>query len=425
MMKQKGFVTLAITSVLLTIVLGYSLSSYRGVLYQIKVANNEVAARQAHWQAEGGLECGFAHIVHDSATAIPTNLKSVCSDLGLSSLSASPANADTLVASDGNTSVSKTINFGSAGLAGAIRSTSDLVINGATNISPPDPGFKNSNGAYECISAVVSNYLIATGVNSFGLAIPPSQNFPVGGKCAADHQSQTVGNSGIWQKDGNGHTPQKVKDDFQRDEKLNPFKNTFGYEKWEWEQVRGHPDYNFEHYEMKGNDVDCVSQFEGDIKLGKPNAIWITGSCQLDSTAFDKIKKIQKTAGTYLFLLVHNGVLALDGAGRFDGVIFHFNHGYIPDVNQWDKFNKDVTSVVKGAIFDKLLSEIYPSGRDAIYATYLQNGSFYITGGMIFDTPNHIALFNNAINLQYNSDIETSFTFEGKPRWKKGSWNDL
>ncbi|MFA0412771.1 hypothetical protein AB4520_03045 [Vibrio renipiscarius] len=435
MMKQKGFVTLAITSVLLTIVLGYSLSSYRGVLYQIKVANNEVAARQAHWQAEGGLECGFAHIVHDSATSIPTNLKSVCSDLGLSSLSASPANADTLVASDGNTSVSKTINFGSAGLAGAIRSTSDLVVHGSTLVAPPAPGEKNKDGEYECMTAVVSNYFIANaGVTNSGVGhtvTKPSEDFDNSSDCASSHKTVSSGQSGIWKDGTNKHTKFSVKDDFYLDDKLNPFKSTFGYERSEWEDVRDHKDFDFLKYTMDTGDIDCVEQFKNDLKLGKPNAIWITGSCQINSASLTVIKNIQKNnAGTYLFLLIHNGVVGLTGSGSIDGVIFHFNNGFGPNVANWDKFETSIQGTIHNSggptNFDVSLNTLYPpSGIDSRNATYLQDGSFSFSGGMIFDTQGQIALFNNSLNLKYNSDIETSFTFEGKPRWKKGSWNDL
>lgn len=60
--QQSGMTTLLITSMLLIVALLFSLASYKNLFYQIKRTQNEVLARQAHWAAEGGLECGFAAI---------------------------------------------------------------------------------------------------------------------------------------------------------------------------------------------------------------------------------------------------------------------------------------------------------------------------------------------------------------------------
>lgn len=60
--KRKGAVTLLATSVLVTAALIMSLASYKVLFYQIKRAQNEIKARQAHWLAEGGIECGYAYI---------------------------------------------------------------------------------------------------------------------------------------------------------------------------------------------------------------------------------------------------------------------------------------------------------------------------------------------------------------------------
>ena len=62
---QHGAITLLITSVLLLCALILTLGSYRSIFYQIKRAQNEVVARQQHWQAEGGLECAFTKVYQD------------------------------------------------------------------------------------------------------------------------------------------------------------------------------------------------------------------------------------------------------------------------------------------------------------------------------------------------------------------------
>lgn len=57
-----GYTTLLVTSILLLFALITSLASSKGVFFQLKVAQNELKARQEHWKAEGGLECAFAQI---------------------------------------------------------------------------------------------------------------------------------------------------------------------------------------------------------------------------------------------------------------------------------------------------------------------------------------------------------------------------
>ncbi|WP_305371165.1 hypothetical protein [Photobacterium leiognathi] len=67
--------TLLITSLLLIVALLFSLASYKNLFYQIKRTQNEVLARQAHWVAEGGLECGFSYLKEsDDISSAKTSL---------------------------------------------------------------------------------------------------------------------------------------------------------------------------------------------------------------------------------------------------------------------------------------------------------------------------------------------------------------
>ncbi|MEF1255762.1 MULTISPECIES: hypothetical protein [unclassified Vibrio] len=61
-MKQKGIVTLILSSVLLTAALGVSMGLFRGVFFHIKQAQNQIKLSQTHWLVEGGIECAFARI---------------------------------------------------------------------------------------------------------------------------------------------------------------------------------------------------------------------------------------------------------------------------------------------------------------------------------------------------------------------------
>ncbi|OIQ26039.1 hypothetical protein [uncultured Vibrio sp.] len=429
---QTGASVLLMTAILLVGALATALSSYRGVFYQIKVANNQIEDRQAHWRAEGGLECAFSSIVENNDTSIPTNLNSVCSAMGLTHLKASATDPERLSAKYGYRELNKSIVFSGDSGDGAIKSTSDLLVYGSTLVSPPDPGPKNSDNEHECVAVAIheeSSFIASTGISNNGVGInisKPSVDFDNSFDCAATHKTVSSSNTGIWKDASNTFVSTNAKQDLQQVEKLNPFKNLFGYERGEWEKVRDHSDYKFLSYSMSGTDVNCTDKFKGDLILGKPNKVWIDGSCELDQTSIDAITTIQASAsGTYLFLLIHNGVLAIRGSGSIEGVIFHFNESFAPDPSHWSVFSTPTTADLNSN-FDVSISTLYGSATTNTpkHATFLQSGSFKFTGGMLFDTNKQMALFYDSMRLQYNSDITSSFVFSAKPKWKKGSWHD-
>ncbi|MGF1722551.1 hypothetical protein L4D20_21210 [Vibrio kyushuensis] len=424
--KQRGVTALLVTALLLMGTLAFALGSYRGVFYQIKVANNQIDDRKAHWRSEGGLECGFSSMVFNNDSSIPTNLNSICSDMDLNSLQASVSDPERLVARYNNKKVSKSITFSSGTGAGAVKSTSDLLIRGSTLISPPDPGYRNSEGDYECVAVVVSNYILATyGMVNDGVGeaiTKPSADFDNSSDCAAGYKTDIEDvNVGIWRDSSNNHVSFHAENDLQHDETLNPFKELFEKERGEWEQVRDNPENEFLTYTMLGSDINCVDKFKNDLILGKPNKVWIDGSCQLDSSEVHTIQS--SNPGTYLFLIVHNGVLSISGAATIEGVLFHFNESYAAHPDNWQGF----TNIADlNFTFDAPISMLY--GESTLltpkHATFFQSGSMQFTGGMIFDTRGQMALFNNSMRLQFNSDITSSFEFSAKPKWKKGSWSD-
>ncbi|WP_241909897.1 hypothetical protein [Vibrio sp. 10N.261.55.A7] len=429
---QTGASVLLMTSMLLVAALATALSSYRGVFYQIKITNNQIEDRQAHWRAEGGLECAFSSIVENNNTSIPTNLNSVCSAMDLDHLQVSPSDPERLSAKYGYREINKSIVFSGGGGVGAIKSTSDLLVFGSTLVSPPDPGPRNSDNEHECVAVVVSNYLFSSaGMTNHGVgsSIPkPSEDFDNSVDCASNHKTDVGSQAGIWQDSANNFVSHNVGNDVQRVETLNPFKSTFGFERGDWEQVREHEEYGFLSYTMQGADVNCVDKFKDDLVRGESNKIWIEGSCELNQDAIDAIIAIQSShAKTYLFLLVHNGVLAIRGSGAIDGVVFHFNESFSPAPENWANIsaNTKVPIAHTPSNFDSLISSLYGgSSLTPLHATYLQSGSFKFTGGMVFDTQGQMALFDNSMRLQYNSDITSSFVFSAKPKWKKGSWYD-
>ncbi|MDG3087303.1 hypothetical protein P7F88_14940 [Vibrio hannami] len=56
---EQGMITLLFTSLLLVALLILTLTSYRPLILQTRMANNQVAKAQSHWIAEGGVQCVY------------------------------------------------------------------------------------------------------------------------------------------------------------------------------------------------------------------------------------------------------------------------------------------------------------------------------------------------------------------------------
>lgn len=135
--NQSGYVALLVTSILLLLALIVVLASSKGIFFQIKVAQNELRARQAHWKAEGGLECAFSKAKLEKQ--IPATVDDCKTAMELIGLTFSAGDVSVVTSELENARLRKTIKFPAVGGTGAIKSTSDLVINGAYT-SSADPG---------------------------------------------------------------------------------------------------------------------------------------------------------------------------------------------------------------------------------------------------------------------------------------------
>jgi hypothetical protein len=60
MREQKGIAGLTLVSILLTLCLALTLMSYRGLLLQIKQAQNQIQYSKNQWRAEGAIECAYS-----------------------------------------------------------------------------------------------------------------------------------------------------------------------------------------------------------------------------------------------------------------------------------------------------------------------------------------------------------------------------
>ena len=159
MKKQRGAVALLAVSILLVAALMMSLGSYKSLFYQIKAANNHIEARQEHWRAEGGLEC-FYSLIQSTGSAPPATslISSQCeTPLGLHQLILKP-NHQLLSkpAPNSNRTIEKQLVFSRGRASGALKSSTDLYINGSAKFLTPDPGELGESG-WECVAIRFKN----------------------------------------------------------------------------------------------------------------------------------------------------------------------------------------------------------------------------------------------------------------------------
>ncbi|MFA0569483.1 hypothetical protein [Vibrio gallaecicus] len=439
-MKQKGAISLLVTSVLLLSALIVSFGMYRGVFHQIKVAQNEVKAKKVHWVLEGGVECGFSLVNEANSTTVN---ESVCEGAmsELESLDVVVGIPNKIIATNGNSTISKAFKLSGSSASGAMKSSSNVYFAGGYS-AYPDPGVSAGGNKWECtilryrdklkvFGAVVNQTLVDS--------VPPYNGFPTGQSCLNSHYtSGAIGNHDL---------PPGLKSDFIKDSTFEPFEDLFGTPREQWLDVMY--DSNFDRIGTSlpaskpdnKNDLpvaafsaSCGSDIEASITNGN-DLIWVYGGCHLDDSALTAIDNaIAGHASDGVILLIHNGILSTSGSHEFKGMLYHFVSGsmnssleYIPDYTPSDS-DWQSTGTVQ---YSNLVGVVdhTPSHLPDVSVTdvsYYQDGAFNPLGGYVMDFPDTYAVFRSSMSFTYNKDvIDGPLGKLRKTRWIEGSWNDL
>ncbi|HIF9219394.1 TPA: hypothetical protein ACX6QD_000868 [Photobacterium damselae] len=413
---QQGMSTLLITSMLLVVALIFSLASYKNLFYQIKRTQNEVLARQAHWAAEGGLECGFAEISNKSDVNTSLDKCKTVIDGQPLTLSISTNDGRSLLTSETNNKykkITKTIVSGGARSSGVIKSTADLYFKGE-HVYYADPNAKLADNTWAClILRYKNNFYINDDSTSFFInkGIKPNTNI-----CSATYITDTK------------ETPDIYNKDIQYDNKIDVFKETFNKERVDWEEVRDSDIFvNF----TISDPNKCAEEITDHITNEK-RYIWATGNCFLEQVGLNKLSD-KSQDGKGIFLLIENGLLSVNGtSSNFKGIIYHFINDYTPVTlsgNEWSISTSGMWTYVSNLTMYKpegytLNVREQEEMRDRL--VFFMNGSFVPSGGYIFDTPEKLTYFNMASELSYDGTLINDLLSEfGKPRWQQGSWHDF
>ncbi|OBU17772.1 hypothetical protein [Photobacterium aquimaris] len=425
--QQSGMTTLLITSMLLIVALLFSLASYKNLFYQIKRTQNEVLARQAHWAAEGGLECGFAEISNKSD--VNTSLdkcKTVIDGLPLI-LSIDTNDGKSLLTSETSNKykkIVKTIVAGGTRSSGVIKSSADLYFNGDYRFFP-DPGKGLGSNQWECVLLRYRNNVFihddgnlntGFGSNDLSFTSPPYLDFF---KDSNDHKCSSS-------TDANYRTPlasnypSKFESDIQKESMMDLFKETFGVARDDWMSVRSRPEF----VEVDPTD-GCGKKIAEVVKEDKRH-VWVNGSCILDRVGLNLLQdKASSLKG--LFILVHNGIFSFNGAEKLNALVYHFNNDYDPVINGENIWNSTLEKdkVLKDDMYQPTEGELTVDEIKNKVVFYMY-GSFLPSGGFILDTPEYVSYFNASGNFAFDGELITDLLAPfGKPRWQQGSWHDF
>ncbi|KIE22326.1 hypothetical protein SE23_02210 [Vibrio sinaloensis] len=435
MQKNRGLATLLITSLLLVASLLVVLGSYKGLFYQVKRAQNEVQARKDHWAAEGGLECVYTKA--KQLNAVPASVSDCKNLLNLDSLNIVGGTPNVIHSKSGYLTLKKAFVSPIVSSTGAIRSKSDLVINGAYT-SSPDPGKSLGSNEWECMTVRYFNHFYALSYNTYHphQAVKPYATFPDSDppnqqKCATRNYSFGVTDLA------------DTADDYKKDTSMDPFRDVFNVPRDEWFSVMsdktifGYVPYTLNDETLtKVEDLgsptfntQCAEEIKKNIEQGK-DVIWVYGGCDINDDGFDKISTAINThLSSGIILVVHNGILSVRGSHSFSGMLYHFVSKEFKDIDDkpldfsgWDQTGNDVD-------LDGVINTLSSTGVVAMPKAkigYFQFGAFNPSGGYVMDAPGTYAVFNAALSFSYNRDVIEGPSKKFKVvKWYRGSWHDL
>jgi hypothetical protein len=412
--QQSGMTTLLITSMLLIVALLFSLASYKNLFYQIKRTQNEVLARQAHWAAEGGLECGFAAIQDAGSISGARPTFNDCE----TSLKLADVDVDdeTMVSTYDNlakATINKKIKFKRGSSSGAIKSSSDIYINGSSYFPTVDPGELAYDG-WECVAIRYKNIFSAlAGATNVGVTtIEPYSGFIEKNNNKMDCKKSNKTNIAV-----NGPFGM----DFFNDENLEPFEDLFNEKRTNWNRVK--TGLNFVIIDdpsniKDGNKVisECGKKIANEVEKNANRRLWVDGSCEIKDTEIDLLKKAFVDNSEPILLLIHDGIFAINGSMNFPGMLYHLNTDFTPTATFWDNFDTK-------AYFGNY--SLFP-GLEKKNTVYHQRGSFVFSGGQVLDSPGYAAYFEQSLNFSFNRDnidkvVSPYYVIE----WQQGSWHDF
>lgn len=443
MKSQNGMATLLVTIMLLAVSLLFSLASYKNVFYQIKRTQNEVLARQAHWLAEGGVECAFAEMnASGNMPNDPAYINTCSNGLADTDISFSfPLSNQVKISSEASPdAIAKSIVTKVAKFNGGINSTikmnaSVLELTGSQHFVPNPTETVTSAGHFACQSVVTSgivSYISSTsGTDEHFLTTDSTVSHHGGGPggavsftCDSSYRSNLFDTTNIPAGFVMGDLVKGL--DINENTVVDVFQDIFGVDHTEWQTVRSEIAKDSKGdiigpniINGKGGDAvtaqgwisECSQLVKASFLAGKKK-IWVDGSCALGGNIFGGV-----VSDKSIMLVVHNGFVEFSAAGAFNGLLYQYTSAALDAKSIWEDRIDNIMFPVRA--FNK--TDIDP---DYLNVSFFVNGSTYIDGAIGIDAPERTVRINGSIIPSYNAGKSGEF-INGKLTWLEGSWYDF
>ncbi|PLC58440.1 hypothetical protein [Photobacterium carnosum] len=432
--QQSGMTTLLITSMLLIVALLFSLASYKNLFYQIKRTQNEVLARQAHWAAEGGLECGFAEYKikknnftdFDECNTTKLTLKLIPVTSTEFQLESKVKFFNSLK------KITKTIILGGGGVISTLETSASVELKGSQHFVPNSTEEKNNDGDFYCktiTSGGVVSFQYTSGNDDHFLTTDLSTSSHAGGplaavgfNCASDYRSNLFD---VNHPPSYGTSSVKGKD-IVENATLDIFKSIFGKDISEYSQVMTEIESDpkgiiigkgASERTSGGWVKNCNTLIKNSYVAGK-RRIWVHGSCALDGNPFGSV--IENTADNAVQLVFFDGLVLLEAVSHINGLIYQYVSDSFNVRDGWiDLFNNlTLIGVTPGGF-----QEHNVTAGEYDKSVINVRGSVYIDGGIGIDAPNKIVNIDGSIIPSYNKGKSSKYI--DSLFWQEGSWHDF
>ncbi|ENM5883018.1 hypothetical protein JGK47_002937 [Vibrio metoecus] len=428
---QKGVATLLITAILLSIALVVTLGSYKNLFYQIKRAQNEIKARQEHWLAEGGLECGYSNVKEKIIDLVSATQHIVNGCDSTVNIHKKLGNEYLVTATQGYTTLEKVILTSGMGLGSTIKTSGSIELTGSMHFVPFASGDINESDCTSIISGGAVSYVASpSGTDEHFLTVDKSESAhataPLGVPsfiCKSTHKSNLYDLNKKPIYSGVGST--KGKDILENIPNISVFMDLFSKPFNESNiaslkaEIKNDPkgvviDSSTASYTPSGWVYRCDQKIDSAYKQGK-RRFWVEGSCAISGNVFGNATQSTSNSSQ---LLIFNGIFYANNMSYFDGLIYQYAPSTLNPKAIWtDLFTSAANIGVTPLGFQKHNVDSGELNNFIFHA----DGSIILDGGLGMDTPNRTVRLNGSLIPAYNGDKAAKYLTNIK--WKEGSWN--
>ncbi|HCE2132831.1 hypothetical protein [Vibrio parahaemolyticus] len=428
-----GYTTLLVTSILLLFALIASLASSKGVFFQLKVAQNELKARQEHWKAEGGLECAFAQI-KEKMLVLPPSGTITLLGCAVSTTIRKLSDYEYLVTSkEGNTNLSKVIISTGNGLGAVLKTSASVELTGSMHFVPKAKGLSSDSECTSIIAGGTVSYVASvSGSDEHFLTVDSSVSSHATGilgapsfTCKNSHKSNLFEETKRPTYLATTSTSNKNEDIKENVANISVFKDLFTM------------DFNAVNVAKLKNEIkadpvgvviasgktpkgwvkSCHTKLANAYAAGK-RRFWVDGSCAISGNIFGSTTQPVDNA---IQLIIYDGVLYSQSMSYFDGLLYQYlSKPTVLDVKEiWiDLFDSKSDIGVTPTSFHK-----HDINNDFNKYAFLLDGSLKLDGGIGLDAEDRTIKLNGSLIPAYNGG--KSGKYIEKLKWQRGSWNDL